>query len=164
MGFLDLKVIPLKQMRKEAISKIHTLKCKKAKEKQRDILRYITIELNAALLEGITPYLKQRHEATVLMDGTDVMAKSEFGTINLYAMNDILSKSWYESTCCVEFKEGDVITFEITCLNITDGRINWIAGNIEGGHLDQQKYEELCKRDDLAFFKKPDGSMTGLFK
>jgi len=158
------KIQELQKMRKEVTSKIYTLKSKKSQKKQRDILRDITIELDAALLEGITPYLKQRHEATVLMDGADVIAKSEFGTINLHATNDVLSKSWYESTCCIEFKKGDVVTFEITCLTIIEGRVHWIPGKIEGGHLDHQKYKELCKQDNLAFFKKPDGYMTGLFK
>lgn len=157
-------ITELKQKIKDARTKAYSLKTKKAKDKQFLIIRELTRLLNEALLEAIEPYLGARHKATVLMNGTDVLAKSEFGTIQLYAINDVKSKSWYDTTCCVSFKEGDVVTFEIMHPHATDGQLHWIAGKIEGGHFDQQKYDELCKRDDLAFFKKPDGSRSGLFK
>lgn len=70
----------------------------------------------------------------------------------------------FETLEFFKFKNGDIITFEISCLHISNGQANWIAGKIKGGHFDQKKYDELCKQDNLAFFKKPDGSMTGLFK
>jgi len=149
---------------KEARTKFYTFKSKPAKDMQLDRIRELTLQLNDILMDGISQYLNIRHEGVIVSGGTDCLAKTEFGTIQVYAVNDKLSKSWYELTCCVSYKEGDKITFEIKNPHAADGQLSWIAGDIEGGTFDDTKYKELCKRDDLAFFTKPDGTRTGLFK
>jgi hypothetical protein len=154
----------LKNKLNEAKKRFYSLKTKRAKEKQRDIIRDLNFQLEDALLEGLKPYLNMRHEGVIVSGGTDALARTEFGIVPVYAVNDRLSKSWYDTTCCVSYKDGDKITFEIKHPNVENGRLNWFAAEVEGGSLDTEKYNKLCKQDNLAFFKKQDGSMTGLFK
>jgi hypothetical protein len=158
------KIQELRDQLKEAQTKYRALKTKKAKLKQQDVINRVYHELDAALIEGITPYLNTRHKGTIISGGVEALAQTEFGLVPVYACNDKLSKSWYPSTCCVSYKTGDEITFEIKHPSVDNGRLTWFAAEVEGGTFDQEQYDNFCKQDNLAFFKKPDGSMTGLFK
>jgi hypothetical protein len=86
---------------------------------------------------------------------------TEYGTIWGSIQNDIKSKSWYAETCCIEYVKGQSIKVQLKA-KVNDCSIYIEAGKIEGGQVDEIKYAELCKRDDLAFFKRPDNTMTGL--
>jgi hypothetical protein len=158
------KIQELKIELKEARIKYRALKTKATKEKQQKIINEIYGRLKEALLAGLEPYLNTRHKGKIVSGGHDALAQTEFGLVPIYACNDKLSKSWYSSTCCVSYKTGDDIIFEIKHLSVVDGRLHWFAGEVEGGTFDEAKYKELCKQDTLAFFRKSDGIMTGLFK
>lgn len=157
-------ITELRQKLKDATTKFYSLKTKKAKERQRDVIRAISLDLHDALMNGIQPFLGVRHEGVIVSGGVDCLARTEFGLVPVYAVNDKQSKSWYESTCCVSYKVGDKITFEIKHPRVENDRLNWFAAEVEGGTFDQNKYKELCKRDNLAFFQRPNGTTSGLFK
>ena len=79
--------------------------------------------------------------------------------------SDVVSKSWYGFTCCVNYVKGQevIVEFEV---DVDSDRLVLIAvpRRVFGGTLDEAKYAELCKRDNLAFFKYPGSNgVTGLF-
>jgi hypothetical protein len=158
------KIQELRDQIKIAKDRYNSLKTKAAKTKQQKVINSLYFELDEALLTGLEPYLNTRHKGTIISGGVEALAQTEFGLVPVYACNDKQSKSWYPSTCCVSYKTGDEITFEIKDPSVVYGKLAWFAAEIEGGTFDAAMYAELCKQDNLAFFTKPDGTMTGLFK
>jgi hypothetical protein len=94
-----------------------------------------------------------------------VCIATPYGTLYANPTSDVVSKSWYGHTCCVEYVEGQELVIEIE-VDVDSARLclELIPRRIYGGTLNETQYTELCKRDDLAFFKYPgsDG-VTGLF-
>lgn len=158
---------------KEAIelekSRFYSLKTKKAKEKSRQRIRDLRTK---ALLEHLYPardaYATHSVRGTVIDStgrGDEIAMKTEeYGLLWISPCNDILSKSWYPNTCCVEYSRGQSVVIECD-IDVDSDRLCLIVvpKRIYGGTLNEERYNELCKQDNLAFFKYPDGHMSGLF-
>lgn len=151
----------LKLQRAELIKKAQALKTKKAQAKAWDKVREIELQMENVISDAWSK-VSGRHTGAVLMSGTDVLVKTEYGTFNAYACNDVLSKSWHSETCCVSYTRGQKIEFEFSVINVTHKGADVMITKISGGTLDEALYQELSAKPNLAFFKYPAG-MSGLF-
>lgn len=148
--------------------RFYTLKTKAARHKSQDRIQALRVQA-ADILDPIAKGLAgKRVVGTVRyadnLDGS-LWIETEYGTIYANICNSVDSKSWYASTCCVEFTEGAEVSFTLTAETVFDrSALRLGAKDIFGGKLNNEKYKELCQRTDLAFFKYPDGHMSGLFK
>lgn len=157
----------LREEIKLAETKARNLKTKKAQSKAWDKVRELEHKLFIELCDLRDTYSTFSFKATVISDNKhsmadDIMVKSPFGTLHLSPTNDVESKSWYPQTCCVEYTNNQTVIVEVT-VDVVDLKLQLFPKQLIGGTLNTSKYEELCKKDDLAFFKYPTG-MTGLFK
>ena len=166
-----MSTVKLREDLKAAKDRAYSLKTKKAKEKAwtkvREIKRQILIGLYAEREQFAVFSVK----GTVVVDNSHCMAEhigieTSYGLFWVSPANDILSKSWYASTCCVEYQEGQQVIVELEA-DVNSERLGLFLypKRVYGGTLNETKYAELCKRDNLAFFKYPElkGGMTGLF-
>ena len=97
-------------------------------------------------------------------DGDLWIETEEFGRVYASITCSVDSKSWYATTCCVEFERGMEVEFILEAsVNFDKSCINLVAKAIKGGRFNAERYAELCQKDNLAFFKYPDGHMSGLF-
>jgi hypothetical protein len=114
-------------------------------------------------------YAKFSIKGTVLVDNqhvmaSDIMVETIYGTLNVSPCNDVLSKSWYNETCCVEYTKGHEIVIQCDIQVDTDYlNLIIVPKKVQGGTLNVKQYEELCKKPNLAFFKYSNGHMSGLF-
>lgn len=157
----------LKEELSTLAKRARSLKTKKAQSKAWDAVRAVDREIFLMLCEQRNKYATYSLRGTVerFTDGDrDVFVRMSDGSTSwISPTSDAVSKSWYEHTCCVSYIDGQqvVVEFEIDvdgdrhCLTRTPRRVH-------GGTLNEQKYAELCKRTDLAFFKYPTGT-SGLF-
>jgi len=146
--------------------KLGTLKTKKAIEKIFDKLNLLLREFRIHLMDMAdqfgTKTLKGIVESYNKNRGTLRIDLGEWGIVYADNCNDILSKSWYNETCCIDYTDGQEVTVIVEAEAGTD---SWYLSvkRIQGGTLNQNQYAELCDRGGLAFFKYPDGTMSGLF-
>jgi hypothetical protein len=152
----------------EQSTRFYNLKTKKGKEKARDAIRDLEMEALTILDEQCSKYATFSIKGTVVHftagDEYVCVKTKEFGTIWIDPTSDELSKSWYASTCCVEYIEGREIIIEIdTEVNMDTLCLNIIPKRTYGGTINENQYLELCKEKNLAFFKYPAG-MSGLFE
>lgn len=159
---------------KAAKDRAYSLKTKKAQVKAWDKVREIKREIASLMYDAAKMYATHSVKGTVIVDNSHCMSDyimietEEYGIIHAYPQNDVLSKSWYAHTCCVEFRKGQSVVVEIDIDVNTDGRngpyLEVIPKHLSGGTLNETKYAELCKQDNLAFFKYPNADgVTGLF-
>jgi hypothetical protein len=163
--------IELREEVKALEKKWATLKTKKAKEKCSDKIWKLNRECLSLMYNRASELDGQKIELEVLYstDGqglakvlTDGPLKGE--SIRFNACNDVLSRSWYEETCCISYEARQKIEADLITKPHSDG-IELGIKNIKGGILDQEKFNRLDKRDDLAFFKHSGTNhVTGLFK
>jgi hypothetical protein len=153
-----------------AKTRARSLKTKKAREKAWNVAREIEREIFLRLCDMRDTYAVQSVKGTVTRDtwaGDDyIPVETCFGLLWLSPTTDEQSKSWYPGTCCIEYSKGQTLIIEIeTDVNHSGLFLELVPRLSRGGTLNEEKYAELCKRDDLAFFKYPgaDG-VTGLFK
>lgn len=92
------------------------------------------------------------------------LVETPYGSMWCSPTGDELTKSWYPHTCCIEYTEGQEIILEINPEVNHDGLfISLVPGRMYGGRVNETQYAELCQQNNLAFFKYPNGSMSGLF-
>lgn len=158
----------LRQKIKELRQKAYSMKTKKAQSKYFDKMKEVEHELFLKLCDQRDKFGTHSVKATVgyFRDGEDdVMLNTPYGILYGSPTSDAVSKSWYGHTCCVEYSKGQEVIVEID-VDVDMDRLvlNVIPKRIYGGTLNQAKYDELCKRDNLAFFKYPNSEgVTGLF-
>lgn len=152
-----------------ALKHAHSLKTNKARvkafSKAREIKWRIVGMLRAELAEENNP---ETIVATVLhARPTDehLLVDTKFGKMWVSPTGDELAKSWYAHTCCIEYTKGQTIEIDVTFeVNTERLFIQVVPGKMRGGTVNETQYAELCKRDNLAFFKYPNSTgVTGLF-
>lgn len=134
----------LLDQRTKLVDRANSLKTKKAKSNAWVKVREIERQLADLCKATISPYVGKRLKGTVLYSGSEVLIKTEFGTMQLNACNDILSKSWHNSTCCVSYTEGQEVEFELYIAEYTWKGFESIPYKVTGGVFDQKKYDRLC--------------------
>jgi hypothetical protein len=148
-------------------TKAYNLKTKKAEERARvqvnelrgqafDLLCQVRDRYATFSIKGIVKHWSSGGEYVFikLSDGEAVF---------LSPTVDVVAKSWYPSTCCVEYTDDQEVVVEFTTdIDMERLSLVLVPRAIHGGTLNQAKYAELCQRHDLAFFKYPEG-MSGLF-
>jgi hypothetical protein len=149
-------------------TKARSLKTKAAQQKQYTKARELEHQALMLLFAARDSYAVHSVKGTVRWShaGQDNFAVSTpYGTLHPSPTSDVLSKSWYGQTCCVEYTEGQQVILEIKvdvdmerlCLEV-------IPSRVIGGTLNATQYAELDKRTDLAFFKHSNSTgVTGLF-
>jgi len=161
-----MNIQELKQLAEQARTNARSLKTKKAQQKAYDKAREFEREAFIKLCNERDLYGQFSFKATVkhFRPGSDeYLVETPYGSMWLSPTSDVLSKSWYAHTCCIEYVIGQTIHVEAT-IDVNHDRLelNIIPGKVSGGTLNTEQYTELCKNDNLAFFKYPIG-MTGLF-
>ena len=157
----------LKIKAEEYRNKARSLKTKKAQNKAYAMAREIEHEVFIKLCDERDLYGQFSFKATVKSfhpHDEHYLVETPYGSMWLSPTADILSKSWYSHTCCIEYTVGQTIIVNATIdVNIERLSLEIIPGKVTGGTLNIKQYEELCNNENLAFFKYPTG-MTGLFK
>jgi len=151
-----------------AQKRAYSLKTKKAQTKAFLVVRELRDQILNGLYEQSNKYAKHSVKATVRVaySGDDSLFDTEYGSFWISPANDELTKSWYEHTSCIEYTEGQSVVIEFD-VEVDSDRlcIYRIPKRVYGGRVNEAQYAELCKRDDLAFFKYPNSTgVTGLFK
>lgn len=147
-------------------TKAQGLKTKKAQSKAYDAAQDLEQQIFIKLRDECVQYGKFSFKATVNhFNSSDehYLVETPYGLMWLSPTQDILSKSWYSHTCCIEYTKGQVITVEAE-IDVNHYRLTLevITNKVTGGSVNEIQYSGLCQRNDLAFFKYPTG-MTGLF-
>lgn len=158
----------LKELIKIESTKAYNFKTKQARTKAWARVRALSDEACMILYKQASKYGPQSMRGTVktFNSGNDeFLVETPYGSMWVSPANDILTKSWYSHTCCIEYTVGQQVIIEFTTEVDTDKySLRIIPGHISGGTVNETQYAELCKRDDLAFFKYPGKSgVTGLF-
>lgn len=158
----------LKELIKATRDRAHGLKTKKAKEKAWAVARELEREALTLLYAARDEYAIHSVRGTIRWfhaGDDDVAVNTPYGTLYASPTSDVVSKSWYGHTCCVEYTEGQDVILEVD-VDVDSDRLCLITipKRVYGGRLNETQYAELCKRDDLAFFKYPNSAgVTGLF-
>lgn len=162
-----MNLIELKALIKSESTRAYNLKTKKAREKAWDKVRSLERQALDILYAQRAKYSTQSMKCTVshFTEGSDnFLVESPYGSLWLSPTSDAVSKSWYGHTCCVQYTKGQTIVVEFEIDVSTDGLfLEILPKRIHGGTLNASKYVELCQRGNLAFFKSPNGHMSGLF-
>lgn len=157
----------LREQLKRAETKAYSLKTKKAQTKAWNLVRELKHNIWLKLCKERDSFEKHSIKGTVksFRPGDDkLLVSTAYGNMWCSPTSDENSKSWYGSTCCIEYKEGQEIVIEIDVDADYDRLCLYtIPKRIYGGALNVEQYERLCKQGNLAFFKYPDGHMSGLF-
>lgn len=162
-----MNLVELKNQIKAEKDRAYSLKTKKAQSKAWTKIRDLEREAIIILYTEANKIQKHSVVGTVAFfrDGQEFIIKTEqYGSLWVSPANDVLAKSWYEHTCCIEYTQGQEVSIEVT-IDVDQDRLCLVVvpGKITGGRVNETQYAELCKRDDLAFFKYPTGQMSGLF-
>lgn len=161
----DLKT--LKELIKAETTRAYNLKTKQAKAKAWAKVRALRDEA-CEILYSIPREGTQSVKAIVKTfrpGDNHFLVETVFGHMWVSPTADVLTKSWCSHTCCIEYTIGQEIVLEFDVEVNTDKLFREIIpGHISGGRVNETQYAELCKRDDLAFFKYPNSNgVTGLF-
>jgi hypothetical protein len=155
----------------DATLKAKSFKTKAAKTKAWDKVRALVNLSYDEVRPTAESYNGQVAEFTVTSVFSDSIQcyNEKFGSYNVSTCNDILSKSWYPETSCIEYVKGQVISTtllaEVTKHFKHEYQVVGITlTKIVGGVVNESKYAELCKNKSLAFFKYPGSEgVSGLF-
>ncbi len=158
------KKLELEQLR----TKAYSLKTKKAQDKAWFKVRELDREIWSHLIDERNNYYAQhsiKGTVTRFYDGCeDVLVDTCYGPLWIPITADILTKSWYPGTCCVEYVAGQSIVIEIDVEVDSDRLCLYVVPKrVYGGTINASKYETLCGQNNLAFFKYKNGHMSGLF-
>ena len=149
--------------------KTYKFKTKKARQKGWDRVKALRRE---ALDNILYPAVKLHGPSSIkaivrtFHSGDDhFLVETPYGNMWVSPVADVLTKSWYPHTCCIEYSVGQEIIIEIkTEVNHDELFLEIIPGKMYGGRVNETQYAELDKRTDLAFFKHSDSDgVTGLF-
>ena len=156
----------LKEDYTELKKKLYSLKTKKAIEKCRAEMDDIRHGAWLQVVEQCKNYTNCMVKCSVRYFGKrdgELILDTPYGKVFTNACNDVLSKSWYGHTCCVEYAVDQVVYMELD-FKAGDFNIEVVAGKVTGGILNTAKYNELCNDGNkYAFFKYPDADgVTGL--
>ncbi len=157
----------LKNQAEQLRTKARSLKTKKAQSKAYDSARELENQAWIKLCDERNKYGKFSFKAVVnhfSAGSENYLVDTPYGHMWLSPTADILSKSWYAHTCCIEYTKGQTVVVEAS-IDVNSDRLSLevVPGKVTGGTVNETKYLELCQRDNLAFFKYPAG-ITGLFK
>lgn len=149
-------------------SRAYKLKTKTAKNKAYDKIKLLRREALDLLYPIAAKNGPQSMRATVISfcAGNDhFLVDTAYGKMWVTPTADVLTKSWYPQTCCIEYAEGQQIVLEFTIeVNHDKLFLEIIPGKMYGGYVNETQYAELDKRDNLAFFKHSNSTgVTGLF-
>ncbi len=162
-----MTLLELKELIKVESSRAYNLKTKKAQKKAWDKVRTLERQALDILFEQSKGISTQSMKCTVrsFHAGSDhFLVEGPYGSLWLSPTSDAVSKSWYSHTCCVQYSEGQQIVVEFdTEVNLDKLFLEIVPKRIYGGTLNESQYAELCQQDNLAFFKYPEGNMSGLF-
>jgi hypothetical protein len=165
-----LSMSTLKQKLNDAKTRAYSLKTKKAQTKAWATVREIEREILSHLYEARNKVARHSIKGTVMRnssasDDQIPVETAEYGVIWLSPTTDENAKSWYAHTCCIEYSKGQELVIEMECDVSNDGLFLSVHPmESRGGTLNEIQYAELCKRDNLAFFKYPNSNgVTGLF-
>lgn len=160
----------LKLKLEAAETRARSLKTKTAREKAWNVVREISREILDILYAERDAFCTHSVRGEVIVDNSHcmsdyIMVRTPYGILHASPTSDVLSKSWYAHTCCVEYIKGQQVTLEIEVDVQHDKlRLAVYPKRIHGGTLNTAKYAELDKRTDLAFFKHSNSDgVTGLF-
>jgi hypothetical protein len=154
----------------DATNKAYSFKTKAARSKAWDKVQEL-VDLSYDEVKPIAEsYNGQVAEFTVTHVFTDSIQcyNEKLGSYNVSKCNDILSKSWYPETSCIDYTKGQVISVtlfaEVTKHFKHEYQVVGITlTKVVGGVVNESKYAELCKNENLAFFKYPGSEgVTGL--
>lgn len=158
----------LKTQIQAAQDRARSLKTKAAQAKAYAKVRELRSQALDLLYGQRDAFARMSVKGTVLWfhAGDDyVRIETPYGSLLANPTSDEVSKSWYGHTCCVEYTAGQTVILELE-VDVDSDRLclKLIPKRILGGTLNEEQYAELCKRDDLAFFKYPGSTgVTGLF-
>lgn len=157
----------LKDSLKVAETRARSLKTKKAQAKAWEAYREIKREIFRLLCDERNKFARHSVKGIVktFSAGNDhFLVETPYGSMWVSPTGDALTKSWYAHTCCIEYTVGQEIIIEIEIDLADDGmRLGSFPKRIHGGTVNESQYGELCKKGNLAFFKYPEGHMSGLF-
>ncbi len=159
----------LKDLIKAESSRAYKLKTRRAKQRAWDKVKALRREaLDTILYPMSVKHGPQSIKATVRTfhaGDEHFLIDTPYGSMWVSPASDVATKSWYPHTCCIEYTVGQEVVVEIEYEVNYDGLfLQILPGHIYGGRVNETQYAELCKRDDLAFFKYPNSSgVTGLF-
>lgn len=160
----------LREQIADAIAKARRFKTKTARLKAWAKVNELRSQLFLQLCDARDKVARHSIKGIVLAatpgDEHFLVRTTEYGNMWISTASDEISKSWYPHTCCVEYSKGQTVIIECesdVSMRGDDAFLEIVPKRIHGGTLNQTQYEELCKRGNLAFFKYPDGSMSGLF-
>ncbi len=154
----------LKTDYKTLCTKMATVKTQRSLNKVLDQKRCVSIQIRDILFEqceelnkeyadlSITGVVKHVWDNCIVVELTVAGQKT---TVMASKCNDVLSKSWYDETCCIDYTKGQNVTVKLN-FEVTEHHISIAVKSINGGKVNQEKYEELCKNKHLAFFKYPE--------
>lgn len=147
-------------------TKLYNLKTKKAINKARNTLNKLENEAMDILYNASKAYNEFSIKGTVIYsDYEEAYVNTVYGRLNVSLTCDVNSKSWYPQTCCISYNDGQSVIVECRAEVDTDRlKLIIVPKRVYGGTVDESRYQDLCKQDNLAFFKYPNGTMSGLFK
>lgn len=150
---------------KELETKHYNLKTKTAKSKCKDKIDILKRDVNEILYNELNKYGPCSVKGKVLWVDSDgsMYIETVYGKLYSYVCSDVLSKSWYNNTCCIEYIVGQEVIVNLDFELGKDYTINIVVGKLVGGKVNEERYQELCKDTKLAFFKYPERGMSGLF-
>jgi hypothetical protein len=164
---MDLNTLKLEI--ETAKARARSLKTRRARDKAWNVVRDLRGKALELLYAARDQYATHSVKGVVrwFHEGDDCVSirTAEYGTLWANPTSDAVSKSWYAGTCCVQYAKDQAVVLEIE-IDIDSDRLclQVIPRRVHGGTLDEARYAELCKRDDLAFFKYPGSNgVTGLF-
>jgi hypothetical protein len=147
----------LKNMKKELRQKLFSLKTKKAQQKLSEKLWEINRAINFIYMDEAehlnnlyrdTIFTGQVHRVT--SRGEMYIKTIEFGLIIGDLCNSVNSCTWFNETCCVEYNDGQQISFKVKIDWHPDG-ISIKPIDMSGGYQNLTKFNELNKNNSLAF-------------
>src|SRR5271154_1152614 len=108
----------IKEQIKAAEQRARSLKTKSAQTKAWKVVHELKHELFMLLAEERNKYATHSVKGTVIGDNSHcmsdyIMVKTEaYGILHASPTSDVLSKSWYAHTCCVEYSQGQEVILE----------------------------------------------------
>ncbi|GAC1501890.1 MAG: hypothetical protein NVS1B10_06360 [Candidatus Saccharimonadales bacterium] len=156
-----MSIRELKGQAQQLRAKARSFKTKKAQQKAYKAARELEDQVWIRLCDERDKYGKFSFRATVIHfrpKEDRYLVDTPYGSMWLSPTSDVLSKSWYAHTCCIEYTVGQTITVEaIVDVNSDRLTLEVVPGKVTGGTINETQYSELCQHDNLAFFKYPTG-------
>jgi hypothetical protein len=147
--------------------KAYSLKTKQARQKVWDKIRELENQAYPLLQDIADQYNDKPMSGTVIyVDNQRGHGLIEIPELNIkldfHSCNATNTCTWFPETCCVEFTEGQTVSF-ILKADVGDLQVDLSISKIDGGYQNLERFNELNKNNDLSFVVLKDKE-TGLFK